>query len=154
MGTRVLVTGATGFIAGHVIAELLNHGYAVRGTVRSLTDARKRQHLVELAERAGGEIDFAAADLDRDEGWAAAVAGCDYVLHVASPFPSAPPDDEQEMIDTAVNGTLRVLRGGAAAGGGGRGVGSNNIAPQPPRHPPPAGGPEAAATGVGRPPPK
>ncbi|WP_280201654.1 NAD-dependent epimerase/dehydratase family protein [Nocardia cyriacigeorgica] len=123
MGTRVLVTGATGFIAGHVIAELLNHGYAVRGTVRSLTDARKRQHLVELAERAGGEIDFAAADLDRDEGWAAAVAGCDYVLHVASPFPSAPPDDEQEMIDTAVNGTLRVLRGGAAAPAGGRGVG-------------------------------
>ncbi|WP_280450942.1 SDR family oxidoreductase [Nocardia cyriacigeorgica] len=116
MGTRVLVTGATGFIAGHVIAELLNHGYAVRGTVRSLTDARKREHLVELAERVGGEIDFAAADLDRDEGWAAAVAGCDYVLHVASPFPSAPPDDEQEMIDTAVNGTLRVLRAGAAAG--------------------------------------
>ncbi|WP_280208639.1 NAD-dependent epimerase/dehydratase family protein [Nocardia cyriacigeorgica] len=125
MGTRVLVTGATGFIAGHVIAELLNHGYAVRGTVRSLTDARKRQHLVELAERAGGEIDFAAADLDRDEGWAAAVAGCDYVLHVASPFPSAPPDDEQEMIDTAVNGTLRVLRGGAAPRPGGRGVLSN-----------------------------
>ncbi|WP_280182627.1 NAD-dependent epimerase/dehydratase family protein, partial [Nocardia cyriacigeorgica] len=116
MGTRVLVTGATGFIAGHVIAELLNHGYAVRGTVRSLTDARKREHLVELAERVGGEIDFAAADLDRDEGWAAAVAGCDYVLHVASPFPSAPPDDEQEMIDTAVNGTLRVLRAAAAAG--------------------------------------
>ncbi|TLG09816.1 aldehyde reductase [Nocardia cyriacigeorgica] len=116
MGTRVLVTGATGFIAGHVIAELLNHGYAVRGTVRSLTDTRKREHLVELAERAGGEIDFAAADLDRDEGWAAAVSGCDYVLHVASPFPSAPPDDEQEMIDTAVNGTVRVLRAAAATG--------------------------------------
>ncbi|TLF76661.1 SDR family oxidoreductase [Nocardia cyriacigeorgica] len=116
MGTRVLVTGATGFIAGHVIAELLNHGYAVRGTVRSLADTRKREHLVELAERAGGEIDFAAADLDRDEGWAAAVSGCDYVLHVASPFPSAPPDDEQEMIDTAVHGTLRVLRAAAAAG--------------------------------------
>ncbi|WP_280483120.1 NAD-dependent epimerase/dehydratase family protein, partial [Nocardia cyriacigeorgica] len=136
MGTRVLVTGATGFIAGHVIAELLNHGYAVRGTVRSLTDARKRQHLVELAERAGGEIDFAAADLDRDEGWAAAVAGCDYVLHVASPFPSAPPDDEQEMIDTAVNGTLRVLRAAAAARAGRRVVGAYTIAANAPRHPP------------------
>ncbi|MBF6286303.1 SDR family oxidoreductase [Nocardia cyriacigeorgica] len=116
MGTRVLVTGATGFIAGHVIAELLDHGYAVRGTVRSLADTGKRQHLVELAERAGGEIDFVAADLDSDTGWPAAVAGCDYVLHVASPFPSAPPDDEQEMIDTAVNGTLRVLRAAANAG--------------------------------------
>ncbi|WP_280472490.1 NAD-dependent epimerase/dehydratase family protein, partial [Nocardia cyriacigeorgica] len=136
MGTRVLVTGATGFIAGHVIAELLNHGYAVRGTVRSLTDARKREHLVELAERVGGEIDFAAADLDRDEGWAAAVAGCDYVLHVASPFPSAPPDDEQEMIDTAVNGTLRVLRGGAAARAGRRVVVGSTNAAHAPRHPP------------------
>uniref|UniRef100_UPI00245524C8 NAD-dependent epimerase/dehydratase family protein n=1 Tax=Nocardia cyriacigeorgica TaxID=135487 RepID=UPI00245524C8 len=150
MGTRVLVTGATGFIAGHVIAELLNHGYAVRGTVRSLTDARKREHLVELAERVGGEIDFAAADLDRDEGWAAAVAGCDHVLHVASPFPSAPPDDEQEMIDTAVNGTLRVLRGAAAAGAGRRGVGASTIAAHAHRHPPPAVGPPAAGAGVER----
>ncbi|MFE3442895.1 SDR family oxidoreductase [Nocardia sp. NPDC059180] len=116
MSTRALVTGATGFIAGHVIAELLNHGYAVRATVRSLADTGKRAHLVELADRCGGEIDFVAADLDRDDGWAAAVAGCDYVLHVASPFPSAPPDDEQQMIDTAVNGTLRVLRAAAGAG--------------------------------------
>ncbi|WP_280485790.1 NAD-dependent epimerase/dehydratase family protein, partial [Nocardia cyriacigeorgica] len=150
MGTRVLVTGATGFIAGHVIAELLNHGYAVRGTVRSLTDARKRQHLVELAERAGGEIDFAAADLDRDEGWAAAVAGCDYVLHVASPFPSAPPDDEQEMIDTAVNGTLRVLRAGAAAGRGRRGGRTNTNAPHPPPHRPHAVRPAPAWSVDGR----
>ncbi|WP_280439971.1 NAD-dependent epimerase/dehydratase family protein, partial [Nocardia cyriacigeorgica] len=148
MGTRVLVTGATGFIAGHVIAELLNHGYAVRGTVRSLTDARKREHLVELAERVGGEIDFAAADLDRDEGWAAAVAGCDYVLHVASPFPSAPPDDEQEMIDTAVNGTLRVLRGGAAAGAGRGGVGATTLAAHAHGRPPHPGGTPASAASI------
>ncbi|WP_280231613.1 NAD-dependent epimerase/dehydratase family protein [Nocardia cyriacigeorgica] len=158
MGTRVLVTGATGFIAGHVIAELLNHGYAVRGTVRSLTDARKREHLVELAERVGGEIDFAAADLDRDEGWAAAVAGCDHVLHVASPFPSAPPDDEQEMIDTAVNGTLRVLRGGGGArpgrrGGAGARAGparAPGVAParRPPARPPPPPGPRTWGLGL------
>ncbi|WP_328396523.1 SDR family oxidoreductase [Nocardia sp. NBC_00416] len=109
MSTRVLVTGATGFIAGHVIVELLDHGYAVRGTVRDLADSGKRAHLVEYAARVGGDLDFVAADLNRDAGWAAAVAGCTQVLHVASPFPATPPDDESELIRTAVDGTLRVL---------------------------------------------
>ncbi|WP_067466414.1 NAD-dependent epimerase/dehydratase family protein [Nocardia amamiensis] len=117
MSTRVLVTGATGFVAGHVIAELLEHGYAVRATVRDLGATAKRAHLVELAERIGGELEFTRADLDRDDGWAAAVAGCAAVMHVASPFPAAPPDDEGELIDTAVEGTLRVLRACAAADG-------------------------------------
>ena len=116
MSSRVLVTGATGFVAGHVIAELLEHGYAVRGTVRDLGKADKRAHLVALADRLGGELEFVAADLDDDAGWAAAVSGCTSVLHVASPFPATPPDDERELIDTAVDGTLRVLR--ACADGG------------------------------------
>lgn len=110
MGSRVLVTGATGFVAGHCIAELLEHGYAVRGTVRDLDNKDKRKHLVAIAERVGGELEFVAADLDDDSEWAAAVSGCDYVLHVASPFPATPPSDERELIDTAVEGTLRVLR--------------------------------------------
>ncbi|GAB2646646.1 SDR family oxidoreductase [Nocardia goodfellowii] len=116
MGTQVLVTGATGFVAGHVITELLEHGYAVRATVRDLAATAKRAHLVEAAARIGGELEFVAADLDRDSGWAAAVAGCATVLHVASPFPAAPPEDEQELITTAVDGTLRVLRAAAASG--------------------------------------
>ncbi|MEU6187922.1 aldehyde reductase [Nocardia sp. NPDC047038] len=116
MSTRVSVTGATGFVAGHVIAELLEHGYAVRATVRDLADTGKRAHLVELARRTGGELEFAQADLNGDDGWAAAVAGSAAVLHVASPFPTTPPDDERELIDTAVEGTLRVLRACAAAG--------------------------------------
>ncbi|MFD0364973.1 SDR family oxidoreductase [Nocardia sp. GCM10030253] len=110
MGTQVLVTGATGFVAGHCIAELLEHGYAVRATVRDLDKKDKRAHLVALADRIGGELTFVEADLDDDSGWAAAVSGCDYVMHVASPFPAAPPDDERALIATAVNGTLRVLR--------------------------------------------
>ncbi|MFX0578085.1 SDR family oxidoreductase [Nocardia nepalensis] len=116
MSSRVLVTGATGFVAGHVIAELLEHGYAVRGTVRDLGHADRRAHLVELADRVGGELEFVAADLNDDSGWAAAVSGCAYVMHVASPFPATPPSDERELIDTAVDGTLRVLRAGADAG--------------------------------------
>ncbi|MGQ4615766.1 NAD-dependent epimerase/dehydratase family protein [Nocardia sp. R7R-8] len=116
MGTRVSVTGATGFVAGHVIADLLEHGYAVCATVRDLADTGKRAHLVERARRTGGELEFAQADLNGDDGWAAAVAGSTAVLHVASPFPTTPPDDERELIDTAVEGTLRVLRACAAAG--------------------------------------
>ncbi|NUP28308.1 MAG: NAD-dependent epimerase/dehydratase family protein [Nocardia sp.] len=114
MSTRVLVTGATGFVAGHVIVELLGNGYAVRGTVRDPADTGKRAHLVEYAARLGGDLEFVGADLNADEGWAEAVEGCTEVLHVASPFPSAPPADDGELIRTAVDGTLRVLRAAAA----------------------------------------
>ncbi|MFD6396433.1 NAD-dependent epimerase/dehydratase family protein [Nocardia sp. NPDC060249] len=116
MTTRVLVTGATGFVAGHCIAELLDHGYAVRATVRDLAAHTTRAHLTELARRTGGELEFVAASLGDDTGWAAAVTGCDIVLHVASPFPATPPENEQDLIEPAVQGTLRVLRAAAAAG--------------------------------------
>ncbi|MFD3508818.1 SDR family oxidoreductase [Nocardia sp. NPDC058666] len=116
MTTRVLVTGATGFVAGHCIAELLDHGYAVRATVRDIDAHTKRAHLTELARRTGGDLEFVAATLDSDAGWAEAVAGCDTVLHVASPFPSTPPDNDNDLIEPAVQGTLRVLRAAANAG--------------------------------------
>lgn len=115
MSTRVLVTGATGFVAGHCVAELLAHGYAVRATVRDTAAVDKVAHLRELADRTGGELEFVAADLDSDAGWDAAMTDCASVLHVASPFPSTPPKDEDELIRPAVDGTLRVLRAAAAA---------------------------------------
>lgn len=101
MVERVLVTGASGFIAGHVVAELRSHGYAVRGTARRPVD---------------GLDDVVVADLARDDGWAAAVDGCDYVMHVASPFPAATPKSDDEVVRPAVDGTLRVLRAAADAG--------------------------------------
>lgn len=116
MTTRVLVTGATGFVAGHCVAELLDHGYAVRGTVRDLNARAKRAHLIELAARTGGDLEFVAATLDDDAGWAEAVVGCDAILHVASPFPDTPPAKDEDLIEPAVQGTLRVLRAAAAAG--------------------------------------
>jgi dihydroflavonol-4-reductase len=109
---RVLVTGATGFVAGHCIAELLAHGYPVRATVRDLAATDRTAHLRAL----GGDLEFVAADLTSDAGWAEAVAGCADVLHVASPFPAADPKDENELIRPAVDGTLRVLRAAVAAG--------------------------------------
>jgi nucleoside-diphosphate-sugar epimerase len=112
---RVLVTGATGFIAGHCIEELLTHGYAVRGTVRNRVTADVA-HLHAMAERTGGSLELVEARLDADEGWAAAAAGCTYVWHLASPNPPETPKDENEIIKPAVDGTLRLLRAAAASG--------------------------------------
>lgn len=106
MPDRILVTGASGFIAGHCVSELAGHGYTVRGTVR---DPRKAAHLADIAE-------LVHADLESDDGWADAVAGCDCVLHVASPFPLSDPADENDLIRPAVQGTLRVLRASARSG--------------------------------------
>jgi len=112
----VLVTGASGYIAGHCIRELLEHGYRVRGTVRSLADAKKTEHLRQMATALGGSLELVEADLTSDRGWREAVAGCTYVQHVASPFPAEVPKDEMELIRPAVEGATRVLRACAEAG--------------------------------------
>ncbi|MBM2620472.1 aldehyde reductase [Actinoplanes sp. LDG1-06] len=112
---KVLVTGATGYLAGHCINELLTHGYSVRGTVRNVKTADVA-HLRAIADRIGGDLEFVQADLSADAGWHEAVAGCDYVWHTASPFPSTTPRDEDEVIRPAVDGTLRVLRAADASG--------------------------------------
>ncbi|MGX1808130.1 NAD-dependent epimerase/dehydratase family protein [Nocardia sp. NPDC055321] len=111
----VLVTGATGFVAGHCITELLEHGYRVRATVRDLSETGRRAHLVDIANRLGGELDFAQADLTSDQGWEVAAKECDHILHVASPIPDGRKESEAEMVEAAVEGTLRVLRAAAAA---------------------------------------
>ena len=112
---RVLITGISGFIAKHCALELLNAGYQVRGTVRSPgARASIRATLAKHAKLAA--LEFVEADLLADEHWSAAVEGCSAVLHVASPFPSSQPKDENILIGPAVDGTLRVLRAAVAAG--------------------------------------
>jgi nucleoside-diphosphate-sugar epimerase len=112
---RVLVTGATGLVAGHCIGDLLARGYDVRGTVRNLKTA-DTAHLGPAIDTASGEFDLAEATLDADDGWAEASSGCDYVLHVASPIPFKAPRHEDELIRPAVDGTTRVLSAAAKAG--------------------------------------
>jgi nucleoside-diphosphate-sugar epimerase len=119
MQTRptVLVTGGSGFVGSHAILQLLAAGHPVRTTVRSPT----REAEVRAMLRQGGASDderltFIVADLERDPGWAEAVAGCEYVLHVASPFPATVPKHEDELIVPAREGSLRVLRAARDAG--------------------------------------
>jgi nucleoside-diphosphate-sugar epimerase len=114
---RILVTGGTGFIASHCIAQLLSAGYVVRTTVRDLRRADDvRSTLRRGGSSSGEQLSFVAADLQHDVGWAEAVADCQYVLHVASPFPVNVPSHEDELIIPARDGALRVLRAARDAG--------------------------------------
>ncbi len=116
-GELVLVTGGSGFVASHCILQLLAAGYRVRTTVRSLArEAQVRATLKSAGADPGAALAFAAADLTSDAGWPEAAAGCDYVLHVASPFPLAVPKDENELIVPAREGALRLLRAARGAG--------------------------------------
>jgi len=115
-GQTVLVTGGSGFLGGWCLVELLQRGYGARTTVRDLARESEVRAAVGTQVDARDRLDVVAADLTKDDGWADAVAGCDYVLHVASPFPPAQPKDPDELIVPARDGTLRVLRASLAAG--------------------------------------
>jgi len=117
--TTVLVTGATGYIARHVVVQLLDAGYRVRGTARAASslDGLRSDLAPFLGDPAAlDRLTLVAADLTRDDGWEEAVADCTFVHHVASPIPSAPPKDPDDLIVPARDGTVRVL--GAALGAG------------------------------------
>lgn len=119
--SKVLVTGASGYVGSHVVQQLLLHGYKVRGTVRSTADeakiAKLRQDITEGLPTEGlPELEFVEADLLKEETWAPAISGCHYVCHVASPFPLEIPSDADTLIKPAVDGTLAVLRAASADG--------------------------------------
>jgi nucleoside-diphosphate-sugar epimerase len=115
--STILVTGGSGFIGSHIILQLLAAGHHVRTTVRSpKREADVRAMLKEGGVEANGRLSFKVADLENDAGWKEAVAGCEYVLHVASPFPANMPKHENELIVPAREGALRVLRAARDAG--------------------------------------
>jgi dihydroflavonol-4-reductase len=113
MAETVLVTGGTGYVAGWCITELLRRGYAVRTTVRGLA---KESAVRRTVPDAGEALTVFAADLTADAGWDVAMAGCDYVLHVASPLGITRLKDPDELIVPAQDGTVRVLRAAIRAG--------------------------------------
>jgi dihydroflavonol-4-reductase len=112
----VLVTGGSGFLGGWCLVELLKRGYRARTTVRDLAREGEVRANVGSQVEVGDRLAVLAADLTEDRGWAEAIDGCDYVLHVASPFPPAQPKDPDELIVPARDGTLGVLRASLAAG--------------------------------------
>jgi dihydroflavonol-4-reductase len=115
-GETALVTGGSGFLGSWCAVELLRRGYSVRTTVRDLSREAEVRTAVGSQAPADERLAVLAADLGSDEGWARAVEGCKYVLHVASPFPAAQPKDPDELIVPAREGTLRVLRAALDAG--------------------------------------
>lgn len=113
MAGTALVTGGSGYIAGFLIRQLIENGWAVHTTVRSL----KREP--EVRGWLGVDNDklrFFAADLENDAGWADAMAGCSHVAHVASPFPLDVPKHADELVVPAREGALRALRFAKGAG--------------------------------------
>ena len=108
MTETVLVTGGSGYIGGWCVVELLRRGYTVRTTVRSLSKEAAVRAAISAEVDPGNRLSFFAAELTDDAGWDEAVAGCDYVLHVASPLGTHQPDDAQELIVPAREGALRA----------------------------------------------
>jgi len=113
---KVLVTGASGFIAKHCIAELLRNDFSVRGTLRDMARAGAVRASIARAGADANGVEFVAADLLRDDGWQQAMEGCTFVLHVASPFPLQEPRNPDDLIRPAREGALRVLKAATQAG--------------------------------------
>ena len=114
MTGTVLVTGGTGYIAGELIKQLLARGWSIHTTVRS--KAKSEAALFERFGQPGDKLKVFEAELLSDDGWAEANAGCTHVAHVASPVSERTPDDEDDMIIPAREGTLRALRFAKSAG--------------------------------------
>jgi dihydroflavonol-4-reductase len=107
----VLVTGASGYIAGFIIQQLRAEGWTVRGTIRDLAKADAVRKTL-----GAPELELVAVNLTSDAGWAEAMKGVDYLQHIASPIPEREPKDEQELIRPAREGALRALNAAKAAG--------------------------------------
>jgi dihydroflavonol-4-reductase len=106
----VMITGATGYVAGWIVKKLLDEGFTVHAPVREPENAKKLQYLDKIAENAPGTIIFYKADLLDEGSYAEAMAGCQIVLHTASPFKIDVVDPQKELVDPAQLGTRNINR--------------------------------------------
>jgi len=118
--TRVLLTGASGYIGKHITLQLLNQGYEVRASVRKLSKSSEVRdavapHILNTSNL-DSRLTFIELDLEKDSGWDSALNEIDVLMHTASPFPLTSPKDENDLIRPAVEGTLRALRAAKNAG--------------------------------------
>ena len=116
MNKKVLLTGISGYIGNHCAVELLKNGYSVRGSVRSLSKKEKVIEAITKEIDPNDNLEFCELNLLEDKGWDKAMEGCEFVLHVASPFINIEPKDENEYIRPAVDGTMRALKAAKKAG--------------------------------------
>jgi len=111
----ILVTGASGFLASHILLQLLEQDYTVRGSVRN---APKGDHIRKVLETHGADtsrLEFVELDLMHDQGWDAAMEGIDYLLHTASPFVTSTPKNPDDIVKPAIEGTRRALKAALSA---------------------------------------
>ena len=116
MNKKVLLTGISGYIGNHCAVELLKNGYSVRGSVRNFS---KKEAVIEAINKQidpKDNLEFCELDLLEDKGWDKAMEGCEFVLHVASPYAMKEPRDENEYIKPAVEGTMRALKAAKKSG--------------------------------------
>jgi dihydroflavonol-4-reductase len=116
MEKKVLLTGISGYIGNHCAAELLKQGFSVRGSLRDMSKSAKVIEAVKKVVDPKDNLEFCELDLLKDKGWDDAMVGCDYVLHVASPFINIEPKDASLYIKPAVEGTKRALEAAKRAG--------------------------------------
>ena len=116
MNKKVLLTGITGYIANHCAVELLKNGYSVRGSLRNISKSEKIINAIKKEVDPKDNLEFCELNLLNDKGWNDAAKGCDFVMHVASPFINKEPKDENEYIRPAVDGTIRALKAAKSAG--------------------------------------
>ena len=107
---KVLVTGASGFIGLHCIAQLLQAGYQVRGSLRSRARESEIRNALSKVVNTENRLEICELDLLKDDGWDEAVSGCDYVMHVASPLLDREPKDQEEIIRPAHEGLMRAIK--------------------------------------------
>ena len=113
---KVLVTGISGYVGLHAAAELLKKGYSVRGSVRNLSKTAQLTKAIQNEVELNGNLEYCELNLLNNDGWKEAMQGCDYVLHIASPYVTTEPKDENELIKPAIEGTQRALRFAKKAG--------------------------------------
>ena len=116
MNKKVLLTGISGYIGNHCAVELLKNGYSVRGSVRTLSKSQKVIDAIKKEVDPKDNLEFCELDLLSDDGWDDAMKGCEFVMHVPSPFINIEPKDENEYIRPAVDGTMRALNAAKSAG--------------------------------------
>ncbi|WP_298774490.1 NAD-dependent epimerase/dehydratase family protein [uncultured Shewanella sp.] len=105
----VMVTGATGYVAGVLVKQLLEAGLTVHAPIRDAQNTDKVQHLKALEEKTAGKIIFFEADLLQKGSYKQAMMGCEIIFHTASPFVVNTKNPQKELIDPAVKGTENIL---------------------------------------------